>query len=170
MPRTALTLDAPDGTCAATLHTPEGQGPWPGVIMFVDAGGVRDTFLDMADHLAGLGYAVLLPDVYYRLGGFTPFDMATVFTEPAERERLMAMVHGLTSDMVAADAAAYAETLLARPEVSGPTVGTTGYCMGGRASMTAAGALGATVGAAASFHGWSCVRTSRRARRACGRT
>ncbi|MCF7548769.1 dienelactone hydrolase family protein [Pseudonocardia sp. WMMC193] len=153
MPRTPLTIDAPDGACSATLHTPDGAGPWPGVVMFVDAGGVRDTFLAMADHLASLGYAVLLPDVYYRHGGFAPFDMDTVFADPEERARLMGMVKSLTSDFVAADAAAYAQALLARPEVAGPAVGTTGYCMGGKASLTAAGALGATVGAAASFHG-----------------
>jgi carboxymethylenebutenolidase len=153
VPRTALTIDAPDGACTATLHTPEGDGPWPGVIMFVDAGGVRETFLDMADHLAGLGHAVLLPDVYYRAGGFAPFDMSTVFGDEAERRRLAALMSDLTSERVAADAAVYASTLLARPEVSGSRIGTTGYCMGGKASLTAAGALGDTIGAAASFHG-----------------
>jgi len=41
----------------------------------------------MADRLAGLGYAVLLPDPYYRTP-FVPFDVATVFTVPEERQRL----------------------------------------------------------------------------------
>ena len=48
---------------------------------------------------------------------------------------------------------AYADFLLARPEVTGPAIGTTGYCLGGRMSMIAAGGIGAKVGAAASFHG-----------------
>ncbi|GAA4540014.1 dienelactone hydrolase family protein [Pseudonocardia xishanensis] len=158
MPRTALTLDAPGGLCPATLHTPEGSGPWPGVIMYPDAGGVRDTFLGMADHLAGLGYVVLLPDVYYRSGGFEPFDMATVFTDPAERARLGALMQSLTPEMVVADAAVYTATLLGRPEVTGPRVGTTGYCMGGRTSLIVAGALGGTIGAAASFHGGNLAK------------
>jgi len=37
--------------------------------------------------------------------------------------------------------------------VSGSAIGTTGYCLGGRMSMLAAGGIGAKIGAAASFHG-----------------
>ena len=73
-----VSIPAPDGTCDATLHTPAGSGPWPAVIMFADAGGVRPTFHDMAQQLADLGYAVLLPNFYYRVGEFEPFDMHTV--------------------------------------------------------------------------------------------
>ena len=65
-----VTVSAPDGECPASLHLPEGKGPWPAVILYPDAGGVRETFRAMADRLSGLGYAVLLPDVYYRAGGF----------------------------------------------------------------------------------------------------
>ena len=36
--------------------------------MYPDAGGVREMFLAMADRMTGLGYATLLPDVYYRHG------------------------------------------------------------------------------------------------------
>ena len=60
------TVTTADGTCPVTLHTPDGTGPWPGVVMYPDAGGVRPTFQEMAARLAGFGYAVLLPDVYYR--------------------------------------------------------------------------------------------------------
>ena len=42
----------------------------------------------MAAKLAGYGYAVLLPDVYYRSGDWAPFDMATVFGDESERNRL----------------------------------------------------------------------------------
>jgi carboxymethylenebutenolidase len=153
MPRTALTIETADGSAPATLHTPEGAGPWPGVVMYPDAGGVRDTFLAMADHLADLGHAVLLPQVYYRSGEVEPFDMATVFTDPEERARLGALVREITPERAASDGAAYAAALLARPEVAGPRIGTTGYCRGGWTSMQVAGALGDTVGAAASFHG-----------------
>jgi carboxymethylenebutenolidase len=50
-----------------------------------DAGGVRDTFLAMADRLSGLGYATLLPDVYHRHGPYQPFDVHTAFDDrPSE--------------------------------------------------------------------------------------
>jgi carboxymethylenebutenolidase len=42
---------------------------------------------------------------------------------------------------------------LARPEVRGSAIGTTGYCLGGRLSLIAAGGLGRKIAAAASFHG-----------------
>jgi carboxymethylenebutenolidase len=153
MPRIDVEIPAPDGTASGTLHVPDGDGPWPGVVMFPDAGGAREAMAVMGDKLAALGYVVLSPDVYYRNAGWAPFDLATAFSDEAERARLFGLMGSLTNDRIAADATAYADFLLARPEVRGAAVGTTGYCMGGRMSMVAAGALGAKIGAAASFHG-----------------
>ena len=39
MPRLDVEVPAPDGPSAATLHVPDGAGPWPGVLVFPDAGG-----------------------------------------------------------------------------------------------------------------------------------
>lgn len=72
--------------------------------MFPDAGGVRDTFDRMAAKLAGFGYVVLLPDVYYREGDWAPFDMKTAFGDPQERARIMFMIGTLTPDRVTRDA------------------------------------------------------------------
>ena len=88
MRRLDVQIPAPDGRSPGTLHVPDGDGPWPGVLMFPDAGGVRETFGQMGDRLAGLGYVVLVPDIYYRAGEWTPFDVATLFTDPAERARM----------------------------------------------------------------------------------
>jgi carboxymethylenebutenolidase len=153
MGRLDVQIPAPDGHSCGTLHVPDGDGPWPGVLVFPDAGGVRETFGQMGDQLAGLGYVVLVPDIYYRSGEWAPFDAATLFTDPAERARMFGLVKRLTNDAIIADAGAYAEFLLARPEVSGSAIGTTGYCLGGRMSLVAAGGLGRTIAAAASFHG-----------------
>lgn len=152
MSRLEVVVPAPDGDCPATLHVPEGV-PAPAVIMYPDAAGVRETFRRMADRLAAAGYVVLLPDVYYRHGSWKPFDAATVFDDPDERARLMSMGPSVTADMTARDAGAFLDFLDGRPEVSGPLVGTTGYCMGGRESLLVAGHHPERVGAAASFHG-----------------
>src|SRR5262245_32541544 len=117
MPSVSAAVTTPDGTCPVTLHTPEGTGPWPGVVMYVDAGGVRDTMDEMAQRLADCGYAVLLPDVYYRHGDWAPFDMRTVFGDPEQRTRLMSMVGSVTPDMIAGDAGAFFDFLEQRPEV-----------------------------------------------------
>ena len=155
MPRLDVQIPAPDGLANASLHVPDTAGQHPGVLMFPDAGGLRDTFRQMGDHLAGLGFVTLIPDVYYRAGEWEPFDINTVFTVPEERARLGSLMGGLISDpgLVTADARAYAEFLLGRPEVSGERIGTTGYCLGGWMSLTSAVGLGETVAAAASFHG-----------------
>src|SRR5436190_9366295 len=137
-----VTVPTTDGTCSATLHLPAGGTPRPAVIMYPDAGGARDTFRHMADRLAGYGYVVLVPDVYYRVGPVEPFSMESVFTDPGERQRLMDLVHSLTPDMVKRDAEAFAGSLAERAETRPGPIGTTGYCMGGRISLTVAGHLG----------------------------
>jgi carboxymethylenebutenolidase len=141
-----------DGECPASLHVPDGAGPWPAVIVFPDAGGLRDTLRDMGERLAAMGYVALVPDSYYRSGAWPAFDMRTVFGEPSERERLLALAKSVTADMAARDAAAYVDYLLALPETTGTAVGTTGYCLGGKLSLVVAGHLGEKVAAAAAFH------------------
>jgi carboxymethylenebutenolidase len=153
MPTITDTITTPAGTCPVTFATPEGEGPWPGVVMYPDAGGARDTFRDMAEKLAGYGYAVLVPDVYYRDGDWAPFSMATVFNDEDERRRLFSMISKVTPDLMAADASAFFDYLDARPEVTGTAYGTTGYCMGGRTSLVVAGKVPDRVAAAMSFHG-----------------
>jgi carboxymethylenebutenolidase len=153
MPTITDSITTPDGTCAVTLATPEGDGPWPAVVMYPDAGGRRQVFGEMAERLAGHGYAVLVPDIYYRSVDWAPFDMNTAFSDPDERTRVMSMMSSVTPDKMAADAAVFFDYLASRPEVSGTTFGTTGYCMGGRTSLVVAGRVPDRVAAAMSFHG-----------------
>jgi carboxymethylenebutenolidase len=153
MRRLDVQVPAPDGHCNGTLHVPDVNGPWPGVLVFPDAGGARETFRQMGDRLASMGYVALIPDIYYRAGQWAPFDAATLFTDEKERARLSSLTSVLTNDRIIADSGAYSDFLLARPEVTGSAIGTTGYCLGGRMSLIAAGGLGRTIAAAASFHG-----------------
>lgn len=157
MPLSVDTVSTADGTCTIIVATPDGDGPWPGVIMYPDAGGARDTFRDMAAELAGHGYVVIVPDVYYREPAWAPFEMATVFGDACERQRLFAMIGKVTPDFMAADAAALFDYLVTRPDVSGERFGTTGYCMGGRISLIVAGRVPDRVAAALSFHGGGLV-------------
>jgi carboxymethylenebutenolidase len=156
MPNITDTITTADGTCTVRLFTPDDpdtSGPWPGIVMYPDAGGPRETFYQMAAKLAGFGYVVLLPDIYYRHGDWAPIDMRTAFGDPEERKRLMSMIGSVTPDMMATDARAFFDYLAGRPEVKGDKFGTTGYCMGGRTSLVVAGRVPDRVAAAASFHG-----------------
>jgi carboxymethylenebutenolidase len=153
MPQQTVVIRTADGACSASLHLPADSEPRPGVIMYPDAAGLRDIFRDMGERLARMGYVTLVPDIYYRSGEFPPFNIATLFSDPVERERLGKMVSTLDRAAVNMDAEAFIRYLTARDEVSGSAVGTTGYCMGGGLSLLAAGLQPHGVAAAASFHG-----------------
>jgi carboxymethylenebutenolidase len=153
MPQEHITITTPDGTCPASIFTPEGTGPWPGVIFFMDGLGIRPSMWEMGQRLADAGYLVLLPDGYYRNGPYAPKNPIDVFTKPGGMDELMAMVGSLTRERKITDTAAYIATLEGNPNVKGETFGCTGYCMGGHAAITAVGAFPDKFAAAASFHG-----------------
>lgn len=68
--------------------------------MYPDAGGVRPAFHEMAARLAGLGYVVLLPDVYYRSGSWVPFDMKTASGDEEEGcNRLFGLMRSVTPEV-----------------------------------------------------------------------
>lgn len=160
MPTTTDSITTPDGICPVALSVPDGDGPWPAIVMYPDAGGVRSAIGEMAARLSSLGYAVLLPDVYYRHPDWAPFDMTTVFGDDAERRRLFMLMKGITPEMMATDARAFFDYLAARPEVTGDRFGIVGYCMGGRTALVVAGRVPHRVAAAMSFHGGGLVAES----------
>ena len=98
--------------------------------------------------------------MFYRLGEFEPFKMETAFSDDDERKRLMTMVSSVTKDGATSDTGAILEFLAEQPEVADTKVGTTGYCMGGRLALYAAGHFPDRVGAAASFHGGQIASTA----------
>ncbi|MDE3079197.1 MAG: dienelactone hydrolase family protein [Paracoccaceae bacterium] len=153
MTKRDITIETTDGTCPAGLFLPEGgpQGRKAGVILYMDAFGPRAALDGMAERLAGAGYTVLVPDLFYRFGAYGPFDARTAFGDEATRAQLMSMIGGTTQAMTAADTAAF----LAALDAAGATgpVGTTGYCMGGARALTAAASYPDRIVAAASFHG-----------------
>ena len=142
MTQRSVEIETADGICPAALSIPDGEGPWPAVIMFPDAGGMRDTMRQMGERLSGLGYVVLVPDFYYRNGPYDPVDMRTAFSTKETAERIMGMMRGYTADMAVRDAGAFVDYLDSLPEKKPGGVGTTGYCMGGRLSLIAAGESG----------------------------
>jgi carboxymethylenebutenolidase len=158
MAQRSVNIETADGTCPAALSIPEGDGPWPAVIMFADAGGMRDTIRQMGDRLSGLGYVVLVPDFYYRNGPYESVDMRTAFQNKDTAERIMGMMRGYTADLAVSDAKAFVDYLDTVPEKKPGGVGTTGYCMGGRLSLLTAANLGEAIAVSASFHGGNIAK------------
>ncbi len=153
MSRTDVTITTRDGQCPAYVFQPEGQGPWPAVIVYMDAPAIRPALFAFGERIAAHGYYVLLPDLFYRDGPYEPMDPSKLFSDEAVRNALFAKM-GKCSNPEAArtDSAAFLDFLSAQPEVKGGKVGVTGYCMGGRLSLMAAGNFPDRVAAAGSFH------------------
>ena len=151
-------IKTPNGICDAALAQPGGEGEWPGVILFVDAFGLRPSMRDMAKRLAQNGYTVLVPNPYYRSTKAPGLPVGFSFSNPQDREKLGALRAQLTADAVAADATAYAAFLDSQRSVKKSVrMGVVGYCMGGAMTLRAAAALPDRVGAGASLHGGGLV-------------
>jgi carboxymethylenebutenolidase len=154
MPRHDVTIKTRDGTCPASVFTPtDTVGPWPAVIFFMDGLGIRPAIWEMGQRLADGGYVVLLPDLYYRFGSYSRKLPSQVLASPKLREALMKLAISFDRDCKISDADAFVAFLSSRSDVKGDRFATTGYCMGGNASLTAAGAFPDRFAAVASFHG-----------------
>ena len=152
MPKRDISIETRDGSAPAGLFTPEGARPRGGVIIYMDAFGPRPGLDQMAERLAGHGYAVLVPDLYYRHGSYGgPFHAKTAWADEATGAKIRAMMAATTQAMTQQDTAAFLDAL-AENGAGGPA-GTVGYCMGGARSLNSAAAHPERIKAAASFHG-----------------
>jgi len=151
---TDVTVKTPDGESEAVLFHPQGRGPWPGVLVWPDIGGLRPVFRDMGRRLAAEGYVVLVVNPFYRSARQAETQKLS-FGDPEGRKALMAYRQTLVSgDNPFTDAKAYVAFLDAQPQVDKRRpIGVQGYCMGGPLSFQTAGAVPERIGAVASFHG-----------------
>ncbi|AMY00921.1 dienelactone hydrolase family protein [Mesorhizobium ciceri] len=147
-----LQIKTRDGVANAGLfHSANASPAKAGVILYQDAFGPRPALDSMAERLANEGYAVLVPDLFYRNAPYGPFDAKTAFAEEKTKIPLMALVTGTTQEMTIRDSGAFLDALAAEG-ITGP-IGTIGYCMGGGRSLNAAATYPERIKAAASFHG-----------------
>lgn len=153
MPHERLSIRTRDGDCPAYVFTPEGEGPWPAVLFFMDGFGIRQTLFDMAQRLADGGYVVLLPDLFYRAGPYEARDARKIFAEGTMEAELGPLFASTDNRRAAEDCEAFIAYLDGRADVRGAKIGATGYCMGGGVALTVAGTYPDRIAAAASFHG-----------------
>ena len=147
-------IETKDGTCPSYAYRPPGSGPWPAVLIFMDGLGIRPAMLEIGERLATYGYFVLLPDLFYRSGPYEPMDPRVVFADPDQRKILLERFFALaTPANIMSDMRAFLDYLAAQPDVKPGRIGTTGYCLGGFMSLTAAGTYPDAIVATASYHG-----------------
>jgi carboxymethylenebutenolidase len=148
-----IEIQTQDGVADAYLARPAADGPHPGVLFFMDAIGLRPRLEEMADRLAGHGYVVLVPNLFYRHGRAPVVEDLPDLLKPENRPKMMEVMRGflnsLTPEAAMRDTAAYLEHLAT---VSTGPFGATGYCMGGRLAVRAAAEFADRFAAIASFH------------------
>ncbi|MEU9991632.1 dienelactone hydrolase family protein [Streptomyces sp. NPDC048045] len=153
---TAVAIPTADGTADAYLAHPADGSPYPGVLLYQDAYGLRPQLRAMADRLAGAGYTVLVPNVFYRHGR-TPIGELPEFIDPAADpslwERIGPVMASHTPEQTERDADAFLGWLADSPLVAEGPVALTGYCMGARLALRTAATHPERVAAAAGFHG-----------------
>jgi carboxymethylenebutenolidase len=157
---TTVQVQTPDGVCDAVFIHPT-TGTHPGVLVWPDAFGLRPTMRDIGKRLAAEGYAVLVPNPFYRVAKAPVIDDPSSFNfqNPTDRAKLTPLMGSINAPGAAEkDAVAYIAFLDAQPQVNkAKKIGTQGYCMGGRLVVKTAAAVPERVGAGASFHGGGLV-------------
>jgi carboxymethylenebutenolidase len=150
-----LEITAADGVADAILYAPD-EGRYPGLLFYTDIFGIRPTNQGMAKRVAEQGYAVLMPNVFYRYGK-PPFGANFKMGDPASMKLLQDLFASLTGAMMEKDAPHYVRALLDQPQVTGSNIAVVGYCFTGAMALRTAAVCADQVAAAASFHGGRLV-------------
>lgn len=120
-PSVVVPTDA--GEMPAHLWLPE-SGRGPGILLVQEIFGISRYLESRARDLADLGYVVLAPEIFWRLG------VARVAEGPDMLQEAMGLLERVDWQAAVADAVAALQVLRGRDEVEGPT-GTVGFCFGG---------------------------------------
>ncbi|MEV0531940.1 dienelactone hydrolase family protein [Kitasatospora sp. NPDC050463] len=156
MPSKMVQIPTTDGRADAFAAHPDHGERHPGVLMYPDGFGIRPVLREMARELAGHGYYVLVPNLFYRHGPAPVIELPEHIgaeARPAVFAQLMPLIEAHTPERVLSDADAYLRFLTTQPEVGAGPVAVTGYCIGGLLAMRTAAAHPGQVAAVAGFHG-----------------
>jgi carboxymethylenebutenolidase len=135
---------------------PDGPGPYPGIVLYMDAPGIREELHNLARRIAKHGYFCALPDMYYRLG-MLRFNMSTANRSEARMTAMFAAMNSLTNALVVEDTAAWLGWMDAQEKVAPGPMGCIGYCMSGRYIATVAARYANRFAGSASLYGVGIV-------------
>jgi carboxymethylenebutenolidase len=149
----AIDIPSADGTIDAQVFTPgDAGGPLPAVVLFTDIGGLRPCYEEKAQRIADNGYAVLMPNVYYRDASGTLVPEGKSFRDPDVRPTLLEYAGHLTPEAQSRDFAALLDCIDNETEFADGKIGVVGYCMTGAFALRMAAEHPDRVAAAAGFH------------------
>jgi carboxymethylenebutenolidase len=136
----------------AYVAVPDGDGPFPAVVVAQHQSGVDAFIRSACDRLAEAGYAAAAPDQYHRSEQEVGFDELTSLKrdDPRRDGIVLPMAEKLLDVEIVHDLSAALDHLASLPQVGG-SMGVTGFCMGGRAAYLLA-TRNASLKAAACFY------------------
>jgi carboxymethylenebutenolidase len=144
-------ISTPDGEMTTFVAHPDGDGPFPVAVLYMDGVGYRDQIKRNARRFAADGYYCVAPDLFYRSGEKLTFDFSRMGDE-AYRARLMSIAGSVKPDAVVADTEAMFDVIASDPAAAdGPKV-CVGYCMGARMALHVAASMPDEFVAAAGIH------------------
>src|SRR3954454_21268708 len=97
MPADQLDIATEDGVADAYLSRPDDERH-PGVLLLMDAFGLRPQIEKMADRIASHGFAVLAPNLFYRAGRSPVVDLVGL-EDPEQRGKIIEKVMPLMGDL-----------------------------------------------------------------------
>ena len=153
MIETQIEIPSRAGRIETFMCRPDKTGPWPGVIFYMDAPGIREELRDMARRIATVGYCVLLPNLYYRQGPGITLSAETAVHDSPERQRMFALMNTLTHQGIAEDTQALLDFIDTQPAIRRGALGAVGYCMSGPFVTVAGTEFPDRFAAIASFYG-----------------
>jgi carboxymethylenebutenolidase len=148
-----IEIQMPQGTSQSVLFFPDREGNWPGVLYLTDIGGIRAANRESAARLADEGYAVLMPNIFYRTGRVPLEPLLRTLDPEAMKKRMTELGSPLTPEAMEGDTSTYVNFLLSQDGTRNGPIGVAGYCFSGKMAMHAAAARSEKVAAASSFHG-----------------
>ena len=131
-----LNVQTADGRMDLFVAHPDGNGPFPVVVMYHNVGGMSPVMLELARLVAANGYCCAMPDLYYRLG--------KVVIDPDSKDPHVltirkTLLDSLSDARVMDDTKAVVDFLRSEPIARKGQMGTVGFCMGGRFAVQAGG-------------------------------
>lgn len=149
-----FTIPTADGAMGAFAAAPEGAGPFPVVIIYMDAPGIREELRGFARRIAARGYYCLLPDLYYR-GGRVRFDLSQ--RDEAMTARIFEHMRSLNNALIVRDTEGMLAALADEPLARDGHLGCIGYCMSGQYVLTVCGTFPERFAAGVSCYGVGIV-------------